>query len=69
MALALLVFAVALLVRWVASKLFASPYPFLAFFPAAGLATFFGGLPSSESNQVFRAIRYSAEEIASARKA
>jgi hypothetical protein len=29
----------------------------------------FGGPPSSESNQVFRAIRYSAEEIASARKA
>lgn len=29
----------------------------------------FGGPPSSESNQVFRAIRYNAEEIASARKA
>src|SRR5262249_3482889 len=28
---------------------------------------FFGGPPTSESNQVFRAIRYSAEEIARAR--
>jgi hypothetical protein len=29
---------------------------------------FFGGPPTSESNQVFRAIRYSAEEIARARR-
>ena len=28
---------------------------------------FFGGPPTSESNQVFRAIRYSEEEIARAR--
>ena len=29
---------------------------------------FFGGPPTSESNQVFRAIRYSEEEIARARR-
>jgi len=29
---------------------------------------FFGGPPTSESNQVFRAIRYSAEDIARARR-
>jgi hypothetical protein len=29
---------------------------------------FFGGPPGSESNQVFRAIRYSAEEITRARE-
>jgi hypothetical protein len=30
---------------------------------------FFGGPPTSESNQVFRAIRYGEEEIARASKA
>jgi hypothetical protein len=29
---------------------------------------FFGGPPTSESNQMFRAIRYSAEDIARARR-
>jgi hypothetical protein len=29
---------------------------------------FFGGPPTSESNQVFRAIRHSADEIARARR-